>query len=66
MTKLLDDLNEITQEEIELAALVTDEQEIYVTDALCLRSSLKVQAHRAGIYLSDRSLDSLTTALLNF
>ena len=66
MSQLLYDLNEITQEEIELAALIDEETSKHLNYALEVRTALKVRTHEAGIYLSDSSLDSLTAALLTF
>jgi GAF domain-containing protein len=63
---LLDDLQDgLSQEEEQLAASINELDADAIANALALRTAVKAQSIAKSLYLSDASIDAITTALLN-
>jgi GAF domain-containing protein len=63
---LLDDLQDgLSQEEEQLAASINELDADAIANALALRTAVKAQSIANSLYLSDASIDAITTALLN-
>lgn len=66
MKHLLDDLQDgLSAEEEELAASINELDAAAIANALALRTAVKAQSLAKSLYLSDDSIDAITTALLN-
>lgn len=65
MKSLLDSIqNDLSEEEEQVAASVSAEHAEAIASALALRTAVKAQSLKKGLYLSETSIDSLTAALL--
>lgn len=65
MKSLLDSIqNDLSEEEEQVAASVSAEDQAAIATALALRTAVKSQSLHKGLYLSETSIDSLTAALL--
>lgn len=66
MKHLLDELRDgLSEEEEHLAASVNGLDSEAIANALALRTAVKAQSLAKSLYLSDDSIDAITTALLN-
>lgn len=66
MKHLLDELRDgLSEEEEQLAASVNGLDSEAIANALALRTAVKAQSLAKSLYLSDDSIDAITTALLN-
>lgn len=66
MTNLLDSYQDgLSEEEEQLASTVNELDAKAIHNALVLRTAIKSQSLSKSLYLSDASIDAITTALLN-
>lgn len=66
MKHLLDTYQDgLSEEEEQLANTVNELDAKAIQNALALRTAVKGQSITKGLYLSDASIDAITTALLN-
>jgi GAF domain-containing protein len=62
---LLDDLRDgLSDEEQAVLSKLTELDMFSIEQALALRTGVKAQSLTAGLYLTDSSIDAITTALL--
>ena len=62
---LLDDLRDgLSDEEAAVLSQLTELDMRSIEQALALRTGVKAQSLTAGLYLTDSSIDAITTALL--
>jgi len=62
---LLDDLRDgLSDEEEAVLSKLTELDMFSIEQALALRTGVKAQSLTAGLYLTDSSIDAITTALL--
>jgi hypothetical protein len=63
---LLDDLRDgLSEEEEQLAASINELDAQAIANALALRTAVKAQSISKSLFLSDSSIDAITTALLH-
>jgi len=63
---LLDDLRDgLSDEEEQLAASINELDAQAIANALALRTAVKAQSISKSLFLSDSSIDAITTALLH-
>ncbi len=66
MKHLLDDLRDgLSEEEEQLAASINELDAQAIANALALRTAVKAQSISKSLFLSDSSIDAITTALLH-
>jgi len=61
---LLDDLDALSAEEEAVLNQLTELDMRSIEQALALRTGVKAQSLTSGLYLTDSSIDAITTALL--